>query len=87
MSVTPNAAPQYWGITTDNNVMRVNADLKDSYVFTIVDVDTDDATGIIDATVNPLVNNDKNVYDLLGRKVTTTAKRGIYVQGGRKVIK
>ena len=87
MSVTPNAAPQYWGITTDNNVMRVNADLKDSYVFTIVDVDTDDATGIIDATANPLVNNDKNIYDLLGRKVTTTAKRGIYVQGGRKVIK
>ena len=75
MSVTPNAAPQYWGITTDNNVMRVNADLKDSYVFTI------------DATANPLDNNDKNIYDLLGRKVTTTAKRGIYVQGGRKVIK
>ena len=43
----------------------------------------DEATGISDAS-RP--NADNKVYDLQGRRVTNSAKKGVYVVGGKKVV-
>lgn len=87
-SVTPNAAPQQWGITTDKVIKRVDADLKDSYVFTVVDVDDDDlATGISTPTTSNDTNANAAIYDLFGRKVEKPAQHGVYIKGGKKFVK
>ena len=43
----------------------------------------DEATGISDASRQ---NADNKVYDLQGRRVTNSAKKGVYVVGGKKVV-
>lgn len=87
-SVTPNAAPQQWGITTDKVIKRVDTDLKDSYVFTVVDVDDDDlAMGISTPTTSNDTNANAAIYDLFGRKVEKPAQHGVYIKGGKKFVK
>ena len=88
MSVTPNAVPQYWGITPDNTIKRVDATLNDSYVFTFVDAAPDDEiTALGQVVTNPAVKANNAIYDLSGRKVSKPSKHGVYIVGGRKVIK
>lgn len=87
-SVTPNAAPRVWGITTQNNINYANAELKDCYVFSIVDVDTDDAqTGVNSVFVENAAGDNQCFYDLSGRKVTKPLKHGVYIKNGKKVMK
>ena len=87
-SVTPNAAPRVWGITTQNNINYANAELKDCYVFSIVDVDTDDAqTGVSSVLVENAAGDNQCFYDLSGRKVTKPLKHGVYIKNGKKVMK
>lgn len=88
MSVTPNAAPQYWGITSDNIIKRADATLNDSYVFTFVDAAQDDEiTALGQVVTNPAAKANNAIYDLSGRKVSKPSKHGVYIVGGRKVIK
>lgn len=88
MSVTPNAAPQYWGITPDNTIKRVDATLNDSYVFTFVDAAQDDEiTALGQVVTNPAAKANNAIYDLSGRKVSKPSKHGVYIVAGRKVIK
>lgn len=87
-SVTPNAAPRVWGITTQNNINYANAELKDCYVFSIVDVDTDDAqTGVSSVLVENAAGDNQCFYDLSGRKVTKPLKHGVYIKNGKKIMK
>lgn len=87
-SVTPNAAPRVWGITTQNNINYANAELKDCYVFSIVDVDTDDAqTGVSSVFVENAAGDNQCFYDLSGRKVTKPLKHGVYIKNGKKIMK
>lgn len=87
-SVTPNAAPRVWGITTQNNINYANAELKDCYVFSIVDVDTDDAqTGVSSVFVENAAGDNQCLYDLSGRKVTKPLKHGVYIKNGKKIMK
>lgn len=84
-SVTPNAAPRVWGITTQNNINYANAELKDCYVFSIVDVDTDDAqTDVSSVFVENAAGDNQCFYDLSGRKVTKPLKHGVYIKNGKK---
>lgn len=88
MSVTPNAAPQYWGITSDNTIKRVDATLNDSYVFTFVDAAQDDEiTALGQVVANSAAKANNAIYDLSGRKVSKPSKHGVYIVAGRKVIK
>ena len=88
MSVTPNAVPQYWGITPDNTIKRVDATLNDSYVFTFVDAAQDDEiTALGQVVTNPAAKANNAIYDLSGRKVNKPSKHGVYIVAGRKVIK
>lgn len=88
MSVTPNAVPQYWGITPDNTIKRVDAALNDSYVFTFVDAAQDDEiTALGQVVTNPAAKANNVIYDLSGRKVSKPSKHGVYIVAGRKVIK
>ena len=87
MSVTPNAA-KYWGIKPENTIYCADATLNDSYVFTFVDAAQDDeitALGQVEASPAAKANN--AIYDLSGRKVSKPSKHGVYIVGGRKVIK
>lgn len=69
-------------------IKRVDADLKDSYVFTVVDVDDDDlATGISTPTTSNDTNANAAIYDLFGRKVEKPAQHGVYIKGGKKFVK
>lgn len=87
-SVTPNAAPRVWGITTQNNINYANAELKDCYVFSIVDVDTDDAqTGVSSVLIENAAGDNQCFYDLSGRKVTKPLKHGVYIKNGKKIMK
>lgn len=87
-SMTPNAAPRVWGITTQNNINYANAELKDCYVFSIVDVDTDDAqTGVSSVLVENAAGDNQCFYDLSGRKVTKPLKHGVYIKNGKKIMK
>lgn len=87
-SVTPNAAPRVWGITTQNNINYANAELKDCYVFSIVDVDTDDAqTGVSSVLIKNAAGDNQCFYDLSGRKVTKPLKHGVYIKNGKKIMK
>lgn len=87
-SVTPQSAPRAWGITTENNINYANAELKDCYVFSIVDVDADDntQTGVSPVIVGSAANANQCIYDLSGRKVVKPSKHGVYIKGGKKVI-
>lgn len=88
MSVTPNAVPQYWGITSDNTIKRTDAALNDSYVFTFVDAAQDDEiTALGQVVTNPAAKANNAIYDLSGRKVSKPSKHGVYIVAGRKVIK
>lgn len=88
MSVTPNAVPQYWGITSDNTIKRTDAALNDSYVFTFVDAAQDDEiTALGQVVTNPAAKASNAIYDLSGRKVSKPSKHGVYIVAGRKVIK
>lgn len=87
-SVTPNAAPRVWGITTQNNINYADAELKDCYVFSIVDVDADDAqTGVSSVFVENAAGDNQCFYDLSGRKVTKPLKHGVYIKNGKKIMK
>lgn len=87
-SVTPNAAPRVWGITTQNNINYADAELKDCYVFSIVDVDADDAqTGVSSVFAENAAGDNQCFYDLSGRKVTKPLKHGVYIKNGKKVMK
>ena len=48
-----------------------------------IEVVDGEATGISDASRQ---NADNKVYDLQGRRVTNSAKKGVYVVGGKKVV-
>lgn len=88
MSVTPKAAPQYWGITSDNTIKPTDATLNDSYVFTFVDAAQDDEiTALGQVVTNPAAKANNAIYDLSGRKVNKPSKHGVYIVAGRKVIK
>lgn len=87
-SVTPNAAPRVWGITTQNNINYADAELKDCYVFSIVDVDADDAqTGVSSVFAENAAGDNQCFYDLSGRKVTKPLKHGVYIKNGKKIMK
>ena len=87
-SVTPEANPRTWGVTADNNINYADTELKDSYVFTIADVAAEDLVSSISAPViSPAKKSDTSIYDLSGRKVKRTAKHGVYIKSGKKVIK
>ena len=87
-SVTPNAAPRVWGITTQNNINYADAELKDCYVFSIVDVDADDAqTGVSSVFAENAAGENQCFYDLSGRKVTKPLKHGVYIKNGKKIMK
>lgn len=86
-SVTPNATARTWGVTADNNINYANTELKDSYVFTIAEVEADDlATSVSSAVVNSTAKA-SGLYDLSGRKVKKAVKHGVYITGGKKIIK
>lgn len=87
LSVTPNSAPQYWGITAENIIKRTGAEMKDSYVFTIVDVATDDSATGITTPVMAETSATAAIYDLSGRKVKSAPKHGVYIQGGKKMVR
>ena len=42
-------------------------------------------TGIAPSTFNPRLST--NIYDLMGRKLDKVGEKGIYIVGGKKVIK
>ena len=86
-SVTPNATARTWGVTTDNNINYADTELKDSYVFTIAEAEADDlATSVSSAVVNSTAKAN-GLYDLSGRKVKKAVKHGVYITGGKKIIK
>ena len=85
--VTPNATARTWGVTADNNINYADTELKDSYVFTIAEVEADDlATSVSSAVVNSTAKAN-GLYDLSGRKVKKAVKHGVYIKGGKKIIK
>ena len=87
MSVTPNAA-KYWGIKPENTIYCADATLNDSYVFTFVDAAQDDEiTALGQVVASPAAKANNAIYDLSGRKVSKPSKHGVYIVGGRKVIK
>ena len=86
-SVTPNATARTWGVTADNNINYADTELKDSYVFTIAEAEVDDlATSVSSAVVNSTAKAN-GLYDLSGRKVKKAVKHGVYIKGGKKIIK
>lgn len=87
-SVTPEANPRTWGVTTDNNINYADTELKDSYVFTIADVAAEDLVSSISAPViSPAPKSDTSIYDLSGRKVKRIAKHGVYIKSGKKIVR
>jgi hypothetical protein len=50
-----------------------------------MDLGDGETTGIVSVTNTNRTNN-TNVYDLQGRKVENAAKKGVYIQNGKKVI-
>lgn len=86
-SVTPNATARTWGVTADNNINYANTELKDSYVFTIAEVEADDLATSVSSTVVNSAAKANGLYDLSGRKVKKAVKHGVYITGGKKIIK
>ena len=44
------------------------------------------ATGVPDINSSLIKNNDNAIYDLSGRRLNSPPERGIYIQGGKKII-
>ena len=79
------AAKKYWDMNADGSV---NTELREfpGYPFLIIPIEP--ALGVGEVVAGGIVNSKNDVYDLHGRRVTTSnLQRGIYIINGKKVVR
>lgn len=82
-----NTKSLYWSVNEDMSINFGNiAELYD-FPFELIPY-TDDVTAVNDIRTDATKNNKTSyIYDLNGRRVSHTAKKGIYIINGKKIVK
>ena len=83
-SLTAPTIEGYTFFTVGTEGVNMGTNTVNGNIVVILQYTNDTLSSIDDTTIDNKANN--KVYDLLGRPVDTPAQKGIYIQGGKKIL-